>query len=181
MIDESNRYMEVAVDEGKSYVVGRNGTFALTALQVSMWSPGIVHLVGIGKRGKPVRGGMRVAPAEAMDQICRRWLEERGRWPGTGDKAGLAGKVTVTILQTEVPEDEMALLINGDHVATSDSGTRIENVEQFLQGIGEALGVEFGTIEWVYIDEEEMGVHLPREWSKAAELWLSGRLLDGSS
>lgn len=73
-ISVQNQNPEVA-----PYIKGRNGAFDITAVQLTdLSSTGYVWIDGVGKRGRPINGGLRVSP-EMMDELAVRWLEHRGR------------------------------------------------------------------------------------------------------
>jgi len=55
-------------------IIGRNGEFDLTAIQV--WGDRIAFIDGIGKRGIAIRGGFNI-PKGVMDELCLRWLLAR--------------------------------------------------------------------------------------------------------
>ena len=74
-------------DDGTHYIEGRNGLFPITAIEV-FDGDYTVYIDGIGKRGRPIRGGLAV-PHEAMDEVARRWLQQRGFLPKDRTPASL--------------------------------------------------------------------------------------------
>jgi hypothetical protein len=62
----------------ETYMTGRNGTFAITGLDVwhyGHWSS-LVALAGIGQRGKTIKGGLYITAA-MMDELCAKWTAAR--------------------------------------------------------------------------------------------------------
>jgi hypothetical protein len=86
----------------------------------------------------------------------------------------------VVILCTEFLEDEMALIVNGRHVLTSDEGNRLEDPEGFVAAVADVLGIPHVRCKFVVVDPGELGFtgFLPREWDGLAQLWLRS---EGSS
>lgn len=75
---ESKEYYDnrVATDPEVSLITGRNGTFALTALEIEEWQMQgirVLEIKGIGARYEPIKGGLRVT-AECFEEMCWRYL-----------------------------------------------------------------------------------------------------------
>ena len=71
------------LDHETDLIVGRNGTFPITAIEVTFYPAqngigGLVSVDGIGKRDKPIRGGFAFRSPEAMDRLAVKWLQKRG-------------------------------------------------------------------------------------------------------
>lgn len=69
--------VSVETDCRRSFIIGRNGLFQLRAVEVQS-SGGFAFISGVGRSGKPIDGGIRLA-AEDMDRLAHRWLRERVR------------------------------------------------------------------------------------------------------
>jgi len=69
---------------GGAYIRGRNGYFEITELVMFQWGEddplgdGAVDILGIGKRGKAIRGGFGCLRADEIDALCKAWIEARG-------------------------------------------------------------------------------------------------------
>lgn len=60
-----------------AYITGRNGTFDLRELNI--WSDQYAYIDGISKHfGIAVNGGFGRIPLNSMDEVCQKWLEQRG-------------------------------------------------------------------------------------------------------
>jgi hypothetical protein len=59
-------------------IVGRNGTYNLTAVSLFPCDNGMVKIDGFGKRGNAIHGGLWVGK-EAMDALATDWLRMRGK------------------------------------------------------------------------------------------------------
>ena len=61
------------------FIKGRNGAFDIVGIE--LWVPEQddfdVWVDGVGKRGKVINGGLRIAPT-GFDEVCRQYLETRG-------------------------------------------------------------------------------------------------------
>lgn len=63
----------VAVNPKDSYIRGVNGDFELTALKLWDYEDRI-YLDGIGKRGRTIKGGIRV-DKQSFAELCRKFLK----------------------------------------------------------------------------------------------------------
>jgi hypothetical protein len=75
MPTKNNIDVEAPTDPSDSIVTGRNGVFHINKLWV--WENGIgqIYIEGIGRRGKALRGGLRVTK-HCFVQLCRQFLHE---------------------------------------------------------------------------------------------------------
>ncbi|HUV93910.1 MAG TPA: hypothetical protein VMX14_03655 [Anaerolineae bacterium] len=112
---EARVTVEVPVGQRKyadPYIVGRNGYYPITALRIDQWGQddpqgdGAVNVEGIGKRGKPIRGGFRCLMVEDIDALCKAWIEARGGLVIMPGDEGVSGLVTVCC---GVPDDSVVL------------------------------------------------------------------------
>jgi hypothetical protein len=130
--------VEAPLDPEKDYIVGRNGTFPLTALQIWGGKP-TVYVDGIGRRGKIVRGGFALRSHQALDRACRQWLEQRE----VLSQLLLDDRETASVLAG------LRLLQGAAHVVTSD-GPR-------PPGFPETLEIATNGGEFEPLDAEETG------------------------
>jgi hypothetical protein len=140
MANDNGRFsVWVPVDVDSSVIVGRNGLFNITALQARLGGR-FVYIDGIGKRGREIRGGLWVDPPKAIDQLCLRWLEQRGLLPA---------KIVVALPTGWVDEGDAsgdpnrfsAVYVNGEFVyAFPDEIKQPQYAEVVAGRIGTALG-----------------------------------------
>jgi len=118
------------------YIVGRNGNFDITALQIVQWAKdkpgydGIVRLQGIGRRAKPIRGGFHNVRVKDIDALCRAWIEARG------------GLVIV-------PDDDEVTVLVTMHGGIAQE-TIISRDHDALEALGEAHVGDFDPDQWEY-------------------------------
>ena len=89
------------------WIVGRNGAFDITAVELEMSGDENVVIEGIGKHDVAINGGLRVS-AEAMDELAERWLAERKAKKGKSGVCPVCGKGLEYIDGPEYYDDRTA-------------------------------------------------------------------------